>query len=91
MGMGNKKADPIRPLQAAKRDAIWYSSQPNDEVGNPPKFHIVAADSQPACGQRGMILDDEGSGLCDPSEVPVRRRCNRHGCHEHWPILDQSK
>lgn len=78
---------PIQPLVAAKRDAVWYGRQPNDDVGTPPKFHIVANDSLPACGQRGMILDDAtcGGGLFELTDVPIKRRCQRPGCREHWP------
>ncbi|MCC8942824.1 hypothetical protein H8A99_42060 [Bradyrhizobium sp. Arg68] len=81
------KAHPqlVFPLRAATRDAAWYGTEPPDER-RPPKFHVVAKDSAPACGQRGMILNDDTTfATWELAAVPRARRCQRPGCREHWP------
>ena len=89
MGMGNmdrKKTRfllPLLPLRAAPRDA---SISPRQRPDRSRRFHIVAANDQPACGAPGFALVHEADGHLSLAEVPESFRCRRKGCREHWPL-----
>ena len=74
--------DPLIPLRAARRNAELSPRQRQDRCR---RFHIVAANDQPACGAPGAPLDRGSDGHWGLAEVPESFRCMRKGCREHWP------
>lgn len=71
-------------LMAATRDASDYN-RPNTRT--PKKWHIVGADECSACRGKSLVMES-----AEPAEdVPVERRCMRHGCREKWPMMSNDR
>lgn len=65
---------------AAVRDASWWD-RPN--VRSPKKLHVNNGDWMASCDSRIPLDESTASAL---SNVPLRLRCRRRGCAEHWEV-----